>query len=398
MPRIRVEKRGNYWQYIFEAVKIDDKRKRFSKGGFPTKSAAIDAGTQAKAEYDNSGFIINSTNLSISDYLNLWIEQYCKTNLKDTTTIAYEKKLRLYILPEIGHYKLNSITPLILQTLMTKCFNDGLSRNTLLCIKGILSSSFKYAIFPLHFIKTSPMEHINLPSSNLIPQKQPKTKVKDVITKKEFDIIIQRFPFGTSQYIPLQLGYRCGLRLGEAFAIDMKNDFNEENKTLTINYQVQNKNKTWYLSYPKYNSKRVIDLDDQVFTAIKSKKEQIEKDKIYFGNLYTTLYKDKNNNIVTDFTDGCIEFNPLSRNSDGTYCQPRVMQHCGRIVHYQLNMLNWDFHSLRHTHTSNLLSAGADIKYVQERLGHKNIQTTLNIYAHITNEMRDKNKSILNLI
>lgn len=72
------------------------------------------------------------------------------------------------------------------------------------------------------------------------------------------------------------------------------------------------------------------------------------------------------------------------------------MQHCGRIVHYQLDMPLWDFHSLRHTHTTNLLSNGADIKYVQKRLRHKNIKTTLGIYQHITDEIKERNMQILN--
>ena len=41
---------------------------------------------------------------------------------------------------------------------------------------------------------------------------------------------------------------------------------------------------------------------------------------------------------------------------------------------------------LRHTHCSILFSMGASIKDVQARLGHTDIQTTMNIYAHVKNE------------
>ena len=43
-------------------------------------------------------------------------------------------------------------------------------------------------------------------------------------------------------------------------------------------------------------------------------------------------------------------------------------------------------HGLRHTHCSILFSMGASIKDVQARLGHTDIQTTMNIYAHVTKE------------
>jgi integrase len=43
---------------------------------------------------------------------------------------------------------------------------------------------------------------------------------------------------------------------------------------------------------------------------------------------------------------------------------------------------DFHFHMLRHTFTSNLLSNGAAPKDVQELLGHANVSTTMNIYAH----------------
>lgn len=45
-------------------------------------------------------------------------------------------------------------------------------------------------------------------------------------------------------------------------------------------------------------------------------------------------------------------------------------------------------HCLRHTHASVLLFKGLTIYYVSERLGHKDIQTTLNYYTHVLNELR----------
>lgn len=45
-------------------------------------------------------------------------------------------------------------------------------------------------------------------------------------------------------------------------------------------------------------------------------------------------------------------------------------------------------HGLRHTHATLLLEDGVDIKTVSERLGHDSIQTTLELYAHVTPRMR----------
>ncbi|MDJ0724434.1 MAG: tyrosine-type recombinase/integrase [Prochloraceae cyanobacterium] len=43
-------------------------------------------------------------------------------------------------------------------------------------------------------------------------------------------------------------------------------------------------------------------------------------------------------------------------------------------------------HLLRHTHATHLIRAGMNMAYVQKRLGHSSIQTTINTYVHLTND------------
>ncbi len=57
-------------------------------------------------------------------------------------------------------------------------------------------------------------------------------------------------------------------------------------------------------------------------------------------------------------------------------------------------------HGLRHTHCSLLFEAGASIKEVQERLGHTDVKTTMDIYTHVTKKTKastlDKFEAYLN--
>lgn len=46
-------------------------------------------------------------------------------------------------------------------------------------------------------------------------------------------------------------------------------------------------------------------------------------------------------------------------------------------------------HGLRHTHCSLLFEAGASIKEVQDRLGHSDVKTTLDIYTHVTKKAKE---------
>lgn len=47
-------------------------------------------------------------------------------------------------------------------------------------------------------------------------------------------------------------------------------------------------------------------------------------------------------------------------------------------------------HTLRHAFTTRLIESGMNIKVIQESLGHSDIQTTLNIYADVTKELKQK--------
>ena len=93
MGQLRTRKRGKTWEWSFEGAKVDGKRQSISKGGYRTKAEAIEAGTQAKAEYDNAGRVFTPSEISLSDYLKYWLENYVKVECRPNTYTAYELSL-----------------------------------------------------------------------------------------------------------------------------------------------------------------------------------------------------------------------------------------------------------------------------------------------------------------
>ena len=70
------------------------------------------------------------------------------------------------------------------------------------------------------------------------------------------------------------------------------------------------------------------------------------------------------------------------------------MQNTITVIQKQLG-IDCDFHSLRKTHATMLLEAGANPKDVQHRLGHKTMHETLQIYAEVTPIMEDQSVELL---
>lgn len=100
-------------------------------------------------------------------------------------------------------------------------------------------------------------------------QKKPTTKkVRRAGTKETIDKIFKRFPASHSAHILLQLGYRCGIRLGEVFGLTW-DDVNFKDHTITVNRQVQHNGVNWYLTAPKYNSIRAFKIVYHLSTKVK---------------------------------------------------------------------------------------------------------------------------------
>ena len=150
----------------------------------------------------------------------------------------------------------------------------------------------------------------------------------------------------------------------------------------------------WYFSSTKYKSDRVIEIDNELYSLLCAEKEKQEKAIVYFADRYAHYYETNKREIISVKTNKEIHFVCVREN--GTYITPRTMQHTSKIIHNELNIKEFDCHSLRHTHATILLEKGAPLKYIQQRLGHKKIDITLNVYQHLTEELAQRGVDILN--
>lgn len=408
------------YEYRFEVAPINGVRKWKSKSGFATKKEAKEAGKIAQQAYEHIGQVVEPSDMSYADFLDMWLEKDCKLTCKPSTLVGYEKKIRLYIKPEIGSYKLKSITKDILQDFITNMYNEGFSTNTIGSIKGLLTKSFNFAL-DRHYIVSTPAMRLVIPTK-MQPKVQTKTKKHVYIPKEVMLKIFERFPEGSSAYIPLMIGYHTGLRLGEIYGLVWE-DVDFENKTLSVNRQVQwesgakrseeDKKKTngtsksngyWYFSKPKYDSFRTIELDDAIFEVLEKEHNKQLKAKAYYDEYYNHYYCEyemgKINSVLPmnkiSQNKSPYEVDFICRREDGSYINARTTQHTSYIIHNQLQFPQYDTHSLRHTHGTMLYENGASFMYIKERLGHKNLQTTIEIYTnHYTDTINENGSMVL---
>lgn len=386
MGEVTVDKRGNVWRYRFDGSKIGGKRIQIAKSGFKTKRDAMAAGMKAYAEYKGGAVEYKHKEMSYSDFLDYWMEHYCKSQLKGETISNYEKKIRVHIKPALGKYSLASINPGVLQKLINDMFNRGYSRNTLSVVKGVLTGSLRYAVEPLHYLVHSPAVYIKLPSYRAESEVPTRTEPHVYINRNQWDEIIKRFPEGTSTHVPLMIGYRCGMRIGEVFGLAW-DDIDWDKSTISIKRQIQcdERRNTWCTSDPKYDSFRTIEVDSGLLDLLRRTKDHQDRARVFYGEKFMEVYESDRRELNYDGIGH--QLNLVNIRDNGKIITPRVMQHTSAVIHQQLHFKEFDFHSFRHTHATMLAEAGAPPKYVQKRLGHKNIAVTMKIYQLLTDEI-----------
>lgn len=367
--KVNVYKRGKTWTWQFEGAAVGGKRKQYTKGGFPTATAARAAGMEAWNEYNQAGELRKNSEMSFSDYLDLWLETY-GVNLKTTTIAGYKKRINIHIRPKLGKYRMNALSPAILQKYINDLFDAGYSRNTISCIKGLLTGSLTYAVEPLRLLISSPMQGVKLPSYRATPATPSREHPNVVISPGQMPAILARFPEGSSPHIPLLLGYRCGLRLGEAYGL-MWDDIDFDLDTITVRRQVQmGADKIhWMFTPPKYESVRTISMDPVLKDVLQRRRRLLESCREAYAEYYHQITVDERGMLDTGEGENVSLVNTRE---NGTFIQPRTMTSTAKVIHGDLNIPEFTYHGLRHTHATRLMEAGVHPKAIQQRLGHKN--------------------------
>ena len=121
-----------------------------------------------------------------------------------------------------------------------------------------------------------------------------------------------------------------------------------------------------------------------------------QRAKAFYGEHYTRIFENEKRELNTDGNGR--EVHMVCVRENGEFIVPRSMQHTSSVIQHKLGFSDFDMHSLRVTHATMLIENGAPVKYVQERLGHKKLEVTMQIYTKLSPLMIEQGRNILSSI
>lgn len=374
------------WEYRFEMASVDGRRKQASKSGFTTQKEAEKAGTKALAEYLNGGVFKTSSNMSVSDFLDMWLREYVNVNLRPSTQESYRHIIECHLKPSIGHYKLQSIDAMTLQRFMNSYKEKEFSRNRVRSIRSTLKTALDYAVEPARYLQQNPMLYVKTPAITT----RKLVNHRNVVSVDEWQRIIERYPFGHKYHVPLMIGYHTGLRRGEVLGLTW-DDIDLENGIIHVRKQqskLRDSKMRWCIAPLKTKSSmRSVKMGFTLHETLKRERIRQKENRLKYGEYFKRYrfehIKDEIYEIIDD-PNGNIH--PVCIWDHGQFINRDTFNRCIRAIREKLG-IELDFHSLRHSHATILSENGVNPKSLQMRLGHGDIQTTLRNYVHETDKM-----------
>lgn len=332
-----------------------------------------------------NGLISNDPRLTLADFVPQYLE-IVKSRLSPATYNYYERALNTQILPIIGHLKLCNIKPVHVQELINslsrkpsqkhkrkdgtypeadKTISAATVRRYLTIIQSVLNQATKLEIIPTNPARA---EKLTIPKTA--------TPNVEIFTKQEAAEMLACLENEPLQFqVLIQIAIMTGARRGELCALKFSDvDFNTNRITIE-RAAIKLKGQPITTKPPKDYETRTITVAPYCIELLRELQAEKDKERERLGDKWQGgdwIFTQWNGEIMNPQTPTKWFSKFLDRNG---------------LKHRK-------FHSLRHTSATLLLYGGVNIKQVQGRLGHGDIETT-NKYLHYLSEADSESANVL---
>lgn len=344
---------------------ITGKQRYIRRQGFTSLKAAKDELLKIEYLVSTNQYFKDVKSGKFGDVLDEWLALH-KETVKVSTYNFIELRANKHVRPYFKDMYVDKITLRHCQDFVNKTFKKA--PVAYVYSLSIVKNTLDYAL-RLGMIESNPMLYVIKPKKQAsISDKHDNFYNKDELKK----FLAAAKDTSLKKYALFRLLSFSGMRVGECLALTW-HDLDFKNNTIAINKTLARTNNGIKIQTPKTKaSNRVVSLDTETIQVLKmwqlDQRKQLLKVGINAMDSKQLIFSNtKNKFIIIPTVRLAIK---------------QIAKKAG--IHLITT------HGFRHTHATLLFASGLDIKQVQARLGHSNVQTTLNIYTHAMKEKQDK--------
>lgn len=362
------------WQAVFtegtrfnKAGEVVPRRYKVSGA---TRQAAVAAMKAKREEVGATTLPALGKSITVAEWMRYWFGTIAPREVKPLTLAGYNAKVRQYIIPLLGHHRLDKLTPEHIEdawdTLRdhgnpTKADPKPLSANTIHQTHRILAHALRVA-----------MQRKRLAANPAGPDsmKAPSKVEQEIVPMKDAEVdAILAACRGTWNAARWSVALAIGLRQGEALGMRWEDvDFDEG--TVTIRQTLMRlTGRGLVFGTPKSaTSRRVITLPASLLASLKAHRTEQNAARLHAGSAWV------DSGLVFTMEDG----RPIDPSLDATRWR-KLLESAG-VKHYRL-------HDARHSAATMMLGQGVDLRVVMSILGHSQVSLTMR-YQHAVEELR----------
>lgn len=300
--------------------------------------------------------------MTFGTWLDHWYQRECKPQIRPKTQADYENRIYQHIIPELGSIPLAKLTAADLQQFYNRLKEGGRLLRVDQYGPGLSDRMVKSCHVTCRVALDQAVAQGLILKNPALSCKAPITRPKEmqVLTGEEIQrLLIQAKEDGYFELLLLELS--TGLRRGEILALRW-DDLDFRTGVLRVERQVQRIRGKLVVSQPKTRaSSRSILLPTPVLKILEQYRQSVTSRWMF----------------------------PSPRKGDSPRDPTAVRKKLSAVLK-RAGCPAARFHDLRHTFATSALEHGMDVKTLSTVIGHVSSATTLNVYAHITDEMRQK--------
>jgi integrase len=351
------------WGYSFFAGRDENgKRIQKVKRGFSKKGEAEEALRKAIEERERAPAVERAIP-TFAEFFDRWHREVASRECARKTAERYAELTR-YAVRLFGEVPIDQLETEGLQMGVNWLLDHGgrvtkqhpkgrpLAPKTVRHIAFLVQGCLQQAV-DWELISKNPMVKVKKPK---VPRRRPA-----VVDRHGFDRLL-RMLAGTRLYAPVLVDASTGVRRGELLALEWT-DIDFDKGTLEVSKSLEETRQGLRVKSTKSGETRRFSVPHEVLEVLREHRREQDRDREAYGADYAGL-------------------NLIFARPDGHYYSPDKFGTRVRSAMQKAGLQGVSLHSLRHSHASELLSQGAPITAVSERLGHASPNITLGIYSH----------------